>query len=332
MINAAIVGLGRWGRNIVDAVQGKSERLRFSRCVSRRPDTVRDFAQRHGLTISTDLADVLADPDVQAVVLTTPHSLHAEQTIAVARAGKAVFCEKPLALTTADAQRAIDACRTAGVPLALGHDKRFFASMQELQRVVTSGRLGDILHIEGHFSNETTRKFYAGWRESSTESPGGGVTATGIHIMDAFVNLVGPARRVFAQLVERPPEPDPVDTLSVCIEFESKVSGVLCGVRSTPQYWRVHVFGKLGWAEALGATELVLHTGDAQPQRFTFDLRDTLRQEMDAFAAAVEGRAPYPIPPEQMLASVGILEATIASLAANAPVQVKTSRNQEILR
>jgi predicted dehydrogenase len=245
--------------------------------------------------------------------------------MAVARAGKAVFCEKPLALSTADAQRSIDACRDAGVPLGIGHDKRYFASMQELERVIASGRLGEILHIEGHFSNETTRKFYAGWRESSVESPGGGMTATGIHIMDAFVNLVGPARRVFAQLVERPPEPDPVDTLSVCIEFENKVSGVLCGVRSTPQYWRVHVFGKHGSAEALGATELVLHTADAPPQRFGFDVHDTLRLEMDAFADAVAGRAPYPIPPEQMLASVGILEATIASLASNASVRVKGS-------
>lgn len=319
MINAAIVGLGRWGRNIVDAVQAKSERLRFSRCVSRHPEKVHDFARHHGLTISTELADVLTDSAVQAVVLTTPHSLHAEQTIAAARAGKAVFCEKPLALTTADARRSIDACRAAGVPLGLGHDKRFFASMQELERVVASGRLGDILHIEGHFSNETTRKFHAGWRESPAESPGGGLTATGIHIMDAFVNLAGPARRVVAQLVERPPEPDPVDTLSVFIEFENKVSGVLCGVRSTPQYWRVHVFGKHGSAEALGATELVLHTADAPPQRLTFDARDTLRLQMDAFADAVEGRAQYPISPSQMLAGVGMLEATIAALAANAP-------------
>ena len=137
--------------------------------------------------------------------------------------------------------------------------------------------------------------------------------------------MAGPARRVYAPLIERPPEPDPGDTLSVFVEFENKVSGVLCGVRSTPQYWRVHAFGKQGSAEALGDTELVLRVSDAKPQHFTFDPVDTLRFEIDAFADAVEGRAAYPIPVDQMLANVGLLEATIESIAANAPVPVKRS-------
>src|SRR5687767_9237872 len=148
MINAAIVGLGRWGRNIVGAVQGKSERLRFSTCVVRRPDEARAFAAQHGLAVSTDLARTLADAGVQAVVLTTPHSLHVEQVIAAAGAGKAVFCEKPLALSRADAERAVDACKRAGVPLGLGHDKRFFPSMRELKKIVADGELGDVLHVE----------------------------------------------------------------------------------------------------------------------------------------------------------------------------------------
>ena len=97
MINAAIVGLGWWGQKIVNAVQGKSTRIRFSRGVSKEPDTVREFTARHQMELSTELADVLADPRVQAVILATPHSLHTEQIVAVAKAGKAVFCEKPLA-------------------------------------------------------------------------------------------------------------------------------------------------------------------------------------------------------------------------------------------
>ena len=252
MIDAAIVGLGRWGKNMVSTVQGHSDRIRFVRCVARRPDVVREFAAQHGLAISTDLAAALEDASVQAVVLTTPHSMHTEQILAVAAAGKAVFCEKPLALTQADAQRSVDACRRARVPLGLGHDKRFFASMRELERLIDRGTLGRILHIEGHFSNESTRKFYAGWRELATESPGGGLTATGVHIIDAFINLAGAPRSIFAKLIEHPPSPDPVDTVSVFIEFENRVSGVLCGVRTTPQFWRVHVFGDRGSVEALG--------------------------------------------------------------------------------
>src|SRR5580700_1559568 len=105
MIEAAVVGLGRWGRTLVEAVQGKSDRLRFTRAVSGHHDAHREFAAKHRLALVGQLSDVLADPAVGAVVLATPHSLHVEQTIAAARAGKAVLCEKPLALTCAEAER-----------------------------------------------------------------------------------------------------------------------------------------------------------------------------------------------------------------------------------
>lgn len=320
MINAAIVGLGRWGKNMVGAMQGRSDRLRFTHCVVRRPESIREFADQHRLSIATNLADVLRDASVHAIVLTTPHSLHTEQILAVSAAGKPVFCEKPLALARSDAERSVEACRKAGVPLGLGHDKRYFPSMRELKRLLDSGTLGEALHIEGHFSNESTRRFYAGWRELTTESPGGGLTATGIHIMDAFINLIGPVRRVYAQLIEHPPAPEPVDTLSVFLEFTNRVSGVLCGVRTTPQFWRVHVFGTQGSAEALGDRELVLRMTDAAPQRLSFDPVDTLRCELEAFADAIEGRAPYPIPLDQMIANVATLEATLKSIAGSQPV------------
>lgn len=324
MIDFAIVGLGRWGKNMVTQVQGRSERLRFSRGVARRPESVQDFASQHGLPLTSDLGAVLADPSIRAVVLTTPHSVHLEQILAVAAAGKAVFCEKPLTLTLADAKRAVTACRTAGVPLGLGHDKRFFGSMQALKRIVDEGSLGEVLHVEGHFSNESTRRFYVGWRESTHESPGGGLTATGVHILDAFVNLVGPARRVMTQHLERPSDPAPVDTLTVMIEFANKVSGVLCGVRSTPYFWRVHVFGKKGSAEALGDRELVLRLDESKPpQRLSFDPVETLRYELEAFADAVTGKAPYPIALEQMLADVALFEATVKSIESGGPVAVE---------
>lgn len=322
MINAAIVGLGRWGKNLVDSVQGKSAHLQFTHAVVRRPDAARDFAVRHALELSTDFDRMLTDERVQAVVLTTPHSLHTEQIIAAAAAGKPVFCEKPLALSRADAERAIEACKLAGVPLGLGHNKRFWPSMRELQRIVKSGELGQILHVEGHFSNESTGRFYTGWRASEVESPGGGLTATGIHVLDAFVGLVGPAHRVHAQLIARKSSPEPVDTLSVFIEFANCVSGVLCGVRSTPQYWRVHVFGRNGSAEALEDIDLVVRMTDASPHRITFKRVDALRLELEAFADAVATGAPYPIPFEQMIDGVAALEATIKSLAAESSVAI----------
>lgn len=323
MINAAIVGLGRWGQNMVTAVQGKSERLRFVRGCVRHPDAVRDFARRHSIGMSSDLAAVLADPAVQAVVFATPHSLHVQQIVAAAAAGKPVFCEKPLTLTRADAERAVAACGKAGVLLGVGHDKRYWSSMRELARVVASGDLGEILHIEGNSSNEVSRKFFTPWRDSPAESPGGGMTGTGIHIVDAFVNLIGPVRRVQAQLITRKPPPEVLDTVSVLFEFANGVSGVLCGVRATPFFWRVHVFGTKGSAEALGETDLVLRMSNAKPQHLSFEPVDTLRSELDLFADAVAGRAPYPIPTTQMIATVAAFEAVVKSMASNSPVLVE---------
>ena len=321
MLDAAIVGLGRWGQNLVDAVQGKSDRLRFVRAVVRNPASCAEYAAARGLAVGTDLAAALADPAVQAVVLATPHSLHAAQIVAAAAAGKPVFCEKPLALTRADAARATAACARAGVALAVGHDKRFWPSMRELARIVAAGELGELLHVEGHNSNETSRVFTA-WRAAPAESPGGGMTGAGIHMLDAFVGLLGSVARVQAQLVTRQTAPEALDTVSVLLEFANGVSGTLATVRATPSYWRAHVFGHKGSAEAIGATELVIRRSGAAPQRLSFDAVPALRAELEAFADAATGRAPYPVTPAQMVDTTAAFEAIVQSIASGVGVTV----------
>ena len=322
MIRAAIVGLGRWGRNLVESVQGRSARLRFTHALARRPEEAADFAARHGLRVFTDFERLLGEPHVQAIVLATPHSQHVEQIVAAARAGKAVFCEKPLALTRADAGRAVEACRGAGVALGLGYNRRFWPSMLELARVVRGGELGEILHLEGHFSNESTRRYYQGWRASGQDAPGGGLTATGVHVLDSFIWLAGPARLIAARLTEREPEPAPVDTLSVFFEFHGGASGVLCGVRSTAQFWRVHVFGTRGSAEALEDTELVLRITDAPLRRISMTPVDALRLELEAFAVSVETGSPFPVTDAEMISGAAAFEAIVASLAEKRAIEV----------
>jgi predicted dehydrogenase len=241
MINAAIIGLGRWGQSLLNAVQGKSARLRFVHGVSKEPELARDLAAKHGFRLSTDLADALADPEVQAVFLATPHSLHVDQVIAVARAGKPVWCEKPLALTRAEAVRAVEACRAAGVPLGAGNNKRCFASMREMRRLVASGEIGDVMHVEGHFSNEHSTRVSGGWRDDPRESPGAGMTGAGLHVLDAFINLAGPIRRVDARVFSAKPPPDPRDVAAALVEFANGATGLMATVRAAPMYWRIAV-------------------------------------------------------------------------------------------
>lgn len=322
MINAAMVGLGRWGQTVLNSIQGKSTRLRIVHGVTKEPDIARDLASRHGFRLSSDLEDAIADPQVQAVLLATPHSLHVEQVRKVAAAGKPVWCEKPLALTRAEAERAVAAVREADVPLGSGNNKRCFASMRELKRVIDSGAIGEILHIEGHFSNEHSTRVTGGWRDDPKESPGAGLTGAGLHVLDAFVNLAGPITYVDARSVSRKPPPDPRDSIAAVMEFANGATGVMGTVRAAPMFWRCHVFGTDGSAEARGEDTLIVGRIGGATQQQVFEHVDSLRVLLEAFADAIEGKAPFPVRPEQMLDVIGAFEATVKSLEQGKPVRL----------
>ena len=322
MIAAGLVGLGWWGTNIINAVQGKSSKLRFVHGVSKEPVAARELASKHDIRLSTELQAVLDDPKVEAVVLATPHSLHADQIVQIAAAGKPVFCEKPLALKRSDAERAVEACRRAGVVIGVGQNKRFWPSMVEFRRLLASGVLGQLLHIEGHYSNENSSNFFAPWRDLPSETPGAGMTGTGIHVLDAFVNAAGPVASVNAQFVSTQTGHDPRDTISVMFRFANDVSGFLGAVRPSPVYWRVHAFGDEGSVEALGETQVVIRTKGGKTEVRDFDRVDSLLAEFDAFADAVAGRAPYPITPEEMVNTIAAFQGVIDSIEAGRPVRL----------
>jgi predicted dehydrogenase len=319
MIHAAIAGLGRWGRNLVEAARGH-ERLKIIRAAEPDLRGARAFCAQHQLEPTGDLDAILSDRTIGAVLLATPHSLHPAQVIACAAAGKQVFCEKPLALHRADAIRMFDACRTAGVVLAVGHNRRFWPSMRALRDVVAGGELGSILHVEGHNSNENSQAITAGWRLSPQESPGGGLTGAGLHVLDAFVSMLGPVRRVYAQLHHREPGPPPLDTAVMTLDFANGVTGTLATVRATPFYWRVHVFGTKGSAEVLDERTMILRKSGAEPQRMEFPKIDVLRAELDAFADAIEQQRPFPVPEADVLATLSAFEAALQSMASGVPV------------
>jgi predicted dehydrogenase len=322
MINAAVIGLGRWGRNIVESVQGRKGRLRFVRGVDSNPQLAADFAASHGLTLSREFADVLGDPGIDAVFLATPHSLHVEQVAAVAAAGKAVWCEKPLALTRREAERALAACETAGVPFALGNNKRCFPAMRELKELVAGGTLGELLHIEGHFTNEHSTRVSGGWRDDPNEAPGGGMTGAGLHVIDAFVNLAGPIATVDAKLFSRKPPPDPRDVAAAFVQFESGATGQLATVRAGPMVWRVHVFGTRGWAEARGETALTVAPIGQTPVTHNYVAEDSLAALIEAFAETIETGKPFPVSAAEMLDVVSAFEAALQSTKTGAPVRV----------
>ena len=308
----------------MDAARPAAGKIQFIHGVSPRPALRQALAAKHGLRLSATIAEALADPEVEAVVLATPHSMHADQIEQVARAGKPVLCEKPFTLKRADAVRAVRACQDAGVLLGIAHNRRFLPAVGELKRVVQSGALGQLLHIEGHLSNENSSSNFAPWRHDEDESPAGGLTGTGVHMLDCFVNLVGPVKRVTTQLVRWKPAPGALDSLSVMLEFANGMTGTLAMIRATPRYWRLHVFGTTGNAENHDESHLALRLSGQPHERCSLPEVDTLRLELEAFADALSGGAPYPITYDQMIATVAAFEAIVKSVqAGGATVEVE---------
>ena len=120
MANLAIVGIGRWGRVLVDSVVGQSDTAKFTHGVARTPEKAAEYCEKNGITLLPSLDAALADPAVDGVVLATPHSQHAEQIKAAAKAGKAVFCEKPVDMSADRIEGVLEVVETAGVPLPGG--------------------------------------------------------------------------------------------------------------------------------------------------------------------------------------------------------------------
>jgi predicted dehydrogenase len=333
MINAALIGMGWWGKNIAQAVQHKSQDIQFSLGVTKEIKETQAFADGMSMQLADSFEYALKQPDIKAVVLATPHSLHAEQIIAAANAGKHVFCEKPLTLHYSQAQEAIAACARNQVVLAIGQNKHFWPSMQKLRELVKSNILGQVLHIEGHYSNENSTKFFSDWRESPTESPAGGLTGTGIHLIEAFVNLMGPAAMVNAIVSSQRVGPDPRDSTAVSIRFQNGLSGYFAMVRATPLFWRVHIFGDQASIEATGENEVVVRYKGGRIDRHVLPPLDSLRAELDAFGRAIPKefhhgdvsqlqQTPYPITPLQMGQTIAMFESIVQSVEKGSSIEV----------
>ncbi|HEY4919861.1 MAG TPA: Gfo/Idh/MocA family oxidoreductase [Xanthobacteraceae bacterium] len=333
-IRAAIVGLGSWGQNLVNSVQGKSELIRFVAGATRTPARAEDFGRRHGFPIRS-LDEVLADPSIDAVVLATPHTAHAEQIVAAARAGKHVFTEKPLGLTTAESAAAVRACAEHKVTLAVGYNWRFQPALQEIARMLADGRLGKLLHIEGNFCGPSAYRYGRDhWRQDREEAPGGGMTGRGVHVVDAMLYLAGAIDEVYAQSFRLAQDFGVDDTTSMLFRFRNGATGYLGTVIASAETWRMQVFGSKGWAEVGDVEHLTTWqmkvclldpasiTVKQKPALMTFATTSTERAELEHFARAVQDGRPIAVPGGDEVHNVAVLEAIVQSASKRLPVSV----------
>ena len=323
MIELALVGLGRWGRVLIESVQSTSPRVRFRAVVTREPVRSADYARDRGLELLDDIAAALADPRVAGIVLASPHSMHAAQAEHVIAAGKHLFVEKPFALTLSDARRVVAAGKRAGVVVAAGHNRRFLPAMMELKRLVARGGLGQVLHLEGNMSGPTAVHYPGSWRAKASESPAGGLAGAGIHLIDAMIHLEGCIEEISAQSLRRVLTIDMDDTTSVLIRFRSGASGYFGVMSATVPTFRLQVFGSERSAELRGQDTLELVDLNGHREERRFPTVDTERAELEAFAAAIAGEAPYPVPQDEVLSGIAAFEAVPRSATEGARLRLK---------
>ncbi|MBR0659254.1 Gfo/Idh/MocA family oxidoreductase [Roseomonas oryzicola] len=324
MLNAAIVGMGKWGQTLVNSVQGSNEAgIRFVAGCTGRPERAAEWAAQQGIRILPSFDAVLADPDVQAIAIASPHGMHADQVIAAARAGKHVFVEKPFTMTKASAEAAVVACRTAGVVMALGHNRRFLPAVAEMKAMLADGRIGTLLHVEGQFSGPGALAYKPGmWRANRAESPLGGMGGMGIHMVDMFINLAGRIAEVTVQSHARVLENGLDDTTAGLFRFESGVTANFATLALAPRFWRVGLFGTDAWAVLHGHESLIVCRRDGTPEEKVFPVTDIERAELTAFAAAVAGGPAYPLPVEDAIHGVAVYEAMIGAAASGSTYAV----------
>ena len=333
MLRAAIVGLGWWGRNLVTSVQGKTDAIGFTVCCTRSRGKAAEFCAERSIALVEDYAAVLADPNVDAVVLATPPSAHTEQVQRAAAAGKHVFVEKPFTLTADTARQAIAAAQKAGVVLAVGFNRRFHPSMNELRSRIRDGRLGAITgFLFEHTAPGGANMRPDEWRANQEETPAGAMTGIGIHIVDGMIDLFGPIAEVHC-IATRRVAPLVDDTTAVLVKFESGLSGVFYASFVTIPNYRLAVYGANGVAEVLKPTQDEFrfapltdpkagHLAQAKPEVIVTPGFDTLQAELKAFAAAVKDGRPYPISADQVLHGVEVFEAIAKSAKRGGPVAV----------
>jgi predicted dehydrogenase len=323
MKNLAIVGLGFWGQNLVGAVQGTSSLVRFSLGVARRPDAFQEFAARRGLRILDTYDEALSAPDIDGIVLATPDRLHPQQVIEAANARKPVLVEKPFALDRKSADAAIAEARKHDVLVAFAHNRRFLPAVTEMRERIAADRIGRILHIEGNFSSNYGLRFKSGmWRAEPSETIAGGMTGMGIHQVDLMLMFAGRFARVHAKGRRQLLDVQVDDNVTFSADFESGATGTFTTLITTSPLWRLRILGSKGWLEMIGENRLLSCEGTSPQQETIFPIVSTERSELEAFANAIDGRAPFPVTIEEALHGISVLEAVARSIKEGRPIDI----------
>jgi predicted dehydrogenase len=224
-VTYGIVSPANWGRRLLDAARS-TPLLRLGGVFSRDAHNAEEIARDYGGRVFPSYDALLADPDVEAVVLPTPHFLHREQAEQAFFAGKHVFVEKPIAISLADAEAMRDAARAAGRVLAVGHQGRRTGAARKARALISAGEIGRIVHLVAIQGFPLAFGWPAGhWRRDPLRLPGGPLDELGVHYFDLMRYLAGPITHVMGWLVNDVTPGDAPDAATVSLRFNNHAIG-----------------------------------------------------------------------------------------------------------
>src|SRR5579875_472114 len=321
-VRVALVGMGWWGKKMLAVLQDVPNEIRVVRAVDPNTEPVRALCASRGVTLTADYADALHDPEIEAVVLATPHALHEAQIAQAVAAGKHVFCEKPLALTKAGAKRAVALCREAGLILGVGHERRWEPPIVDLLAKADAGMLGRIHQIEANFSHDKFLELDRNnWRLNANHAPAGGMTATGIHLLDLSVRLLGPAESVLCICEQLSSDLPQGDTVAAFVKFKGGGTSYVSASLANPFISRFAVFGAKGWIDIRDKAHVEAPDGwvvtsamkDGPITTVEVPPAEPVKDNLVAFARAIRNAAPYPITADHLINTIALLEAVFVS-------------------
>jgi predicted dehydrogenase len=324
-VRLASIGLGWWGSTLAAAAAAGDVATVVS-CFARSEDARNAFAEKHNCQAADDIDQIWSDPDIDGVLIATPHSTHRDLVEQAASAGKHVFVEKPLTLDVDGARAAVDAATAAGVVLQVGHNKRRQTGNRLLHEKLTDGTLGDLQQIETNISVPIAFKpDLPEWRRDREECPAGGMTVLGVHMLDTIHYLGGPVKRVYAMSRRVSGLLDIDDVTAVLFELEAGPLAYLSTMVAVPNTTTVGVYGTeaAAWSEADGAQAFHQVRGAPYRENVPVETIDTIVDEVTEFATCIRTGDRPETGGAEGLAVVEVFEAIVKSVATDSPVAVR---------
>jgi len=314
-VRVACIGMGWWSDVLADAVT-RSSKLRIVACFSRSEQKRNAFAKKYGCQAATSYEAILKDKGVEAIINTTPNDVHLETTRQAAQAGKHVFLDKPIANSVSDGRKLTEACRAAGIVLALGYQRRRESHFRWIKKQIEAGAFGKLVNAEANISRDRLGQFdISSWRYTAAGMPGGVMLQIGVHYADVLDYLIGPIKAASGQFAQLVLPGDNPDVASLVFEHESGALSTLnASYASASEYYLMNIYGKAATAYYdLHHGLSFLQQGEKKPVAVPCEKNDTFVEELEEFAAAIRGGPPPEVGGDYATKSLAVIRAGITS-------------------